>query len=106
MLCRQGKPDFDIEDVELKDTGEYIGAQVANSALGWIVVTLFLGLTLTPFCYPLFWQLVYQYLPAVLGSIIGFPLLQAIAVFLIQKRAIGPDAIKNRKYDYYISHDY
>jgi len=97
LQLRKGKYDFNPLKVEIKETSSYIGSQVANSACGWIIATMILGLILVPLSMPIFWQFIWERRGILLKVILGPAFIQMIVVLIVQKFAIGPNSILRRR---------
>jgi hypothetical protein len=87
---RRGERTFDHQKNPIPTSTNYIGLQIANSAVSWALVAIIIGFVLTPLFYPLFWLVIYENLNAILLIII-MPIVKAISGYIVTKFAINPE---------------
>ena len=94
---RRGNFDHMIKDkIEMADGPDYIGLQIANSGLSFLILWFAFGFLITPFCLPIMWEAIIQNRNVII-SILTLPIIQFACTFVGKKLIVSVDAIKHRR---------
>jgi hypothetical protein len=70
MKMRRGIYTFDTKMIKIDAAVGYIGFQLANAAVSYMIVTFMITIVFTLFCYVTFWKMIYEILALLLILII------------------------------------
>ena len=82
--------------MNIKDSTQFMGFFLANSAFSFLFIWFFLGILITPFCMYVLWKTIYQNVNLIYG-ILSLQLVATISYTLGKKFVIGKDSIKHRR---------
>ena len=94
---RKGKHEFDMEKISIAPVVTYLGVQVANSLVSFLLVFIILVIVFVVLLHPLLWELVVYYRYMIIGlvanKIVTVGLVVGAGIFLIDA---GSQRIKHR----------